>query len=148
MHGSCLCGRVRFEVLEPFAVIGLCHCTNCKKVSGAGAITGGMVRTAAIRITDGADALRAYRPVEGLPKAFCGECGSNLFGGGWPDGEYSAIRLTAIDSRFNGGPQLHKYVQSLAPWETIPDDGLPRFERNPDADATAAILAGLPFAES
>jgi hypothetical protein len=95
-------------------------------------MTGGMVRTDSIRIIGGADVLRTYRPAEGNPKTFCGECGSNLFGGGWPDGEYSAVRLTAIDSGLEGGPKLHKYVQSLAHWEILPQDGLPRFKRNPD----------------
>ena len=132
MHGSCLCGRVKFDVTEDFELMAFCHCTNCKKLSGAAAMTGGMVRTNAIQINSGVDALRTYRPVEGNPKTFCAECGANLFGGGWPDAEYSAVRLTAIDSLFAGRPQLHKYVRSAAHWETIPDDGLPRFEQNPD----------------
>jgi hypothetical protein len=128
LRGSCLCGTVTFDVMAEFEAMAFCHCKNCKKLS----MTGGVVRTEAIQITAGADQLRTYRPVEGNPKTFCGECGANLFGGGWPDSEYSAIRLTAIDSAFDGGPQLHKYVQSLAPWETLPDDGLPRFDQNPD----------------
>jgi hypothetical protein len=121
---------VTFDVSAGFEVTAFCHCTNCKKLSGGGSMTGGFVHTDAIEITAGADRLRTYRPREGNPKTFCVECGSNLFGGGWPEGEYSTVRLTAIDSVFEGGPQAHQYVQSLASWEMLPEDGLPRFDQN------------------
>ena len=34
-RGSCLCGKVTFEIVgEPF-IRGMCHCINCKRTSGA-----------------------------------------------------------------------------------------------------------------
>jgi hypothetical protein len=36
--------------------------------------------------------------------------------------------LSAIDSGFDGRPEAHTFVRSLAPWETLPEDGLPRYE--------------------
>jgi hypothetical protein len=38
------------------------------------------------------------------------------------------VRLSAIDSPFEGRPGAHIYVRSLASWETLPDDGLERFD--------------------
>jgi hypothetical protein len=55
-------------------------------------------------------------------------CGSNLFGGGWPDVELAPVRLTAIDSGFDGQPEAHTFVRSVAVWETLPEDGLPRHD--------------------
>jgi hypothetical protein len=55
-------------------------------------------------------------------------CGSNLFGGGWPESEQSSVRLSAIDTPFEGGPGSHLYVRSFPRWATLPDDGLERFE--------------------
>ncbi len=128
MTGTCLCGGVRFEVTEPFERVAQCHCTNCKKISGGIGTVSGKVRTDAIRILSGEELLRTYQPEEGTAKTFCGECGSNLFGGGWPASEYTSVRLSAIEPSYPDTPTAHIYVRSVAPWETLPDDGAERFE--------------------
>jgi len=74
------------------------------------------------------DLVRTYQPDEGSAKTFCSVCGSNLFGSGWPLAEVTSVRLSAIDTPFDERPEGHIYVRSLAPWETLPDDGLERFE--------------------
>ena len=126
--GSCLCGAVRFEVTEPFVARSYCHCTSCKKLSGGVGTASGRTRTAAIRVLQGEGVLRSYQPEEGTSKTFCSVCGSNLFGGGWPQFEYSSVRLSAIDTPIKERPEAHLYVRSLAAWETLPDDGLERFD--------------------
>lgn len=128
LQGSCLCGGVRFEVTEPFESVAHCHCTNCKKISGGTGTVNGRVRSAAIEILEGEELLRGFQPAEGTVKTFCGACGSNLFGGGWPQSERASVRLSAIDSPFDRKPEAHTFVRSVAPWETLPDDGAPRFE--------------------
>ena len=128
MLGSCLCGSVRFEVTEPFVYVGHCHCTNCKKISGGTGTVSGRVRSNAIRILAGAELLRTFQPAEGTAKTFCSVCGSNLFGGGWPASPYSSVRLSALDSPFDRGPEAHIFVRSVAAWETLPNDGAERYE--------------------
>jgi hypothetical protein len=124
--GSCLCGAVRFEVTEPFVTVSYCHCTNCKKLSGGTGTVNGRARTDAIRVLEGAELLRPFQPAEGTAKTFCSVCGSNLFGGGWPDSEFASVRLSAIDSPLEQKPEAHNYVRSLAAWEVLPDDDLER----------------------
>jgi hypothetical protein len=131
LRGSCQCGQVRFEVTEPFESVSACHCTTCKKISGGGGTVSGRCRTAAITILGGEELLRTYQPAEGLAKTFCLECGSNLFGGGWPTSEQASVRLSALDDRFDGKPEAHIFVRSVAPWETLPDDGVPRHQALP-----------------
>jgi len=128
LQGSCLCGGVRFEVTEPFEIVGACHCTSCKKLSGGGGTVSGRVPTEAIRILEGEDLVRSYQPDEGSAKTFCSVCGSNLFGAGWPTSPKTSVRLSAIDSPFDRKPEQHTYVRSVAAWETLPDDGAPRYE--------------------
>ena len=108
--------------------MAFCHCTTCKKISGGVGTANGRVRTSAIRVVEGLDLLRTYEPDEGTAKTFCSVCGSNLFGGGWPESEQASVRLSAIDTPFEGRPRSHIYIRSVAPWETVPDDGLARFE--------------------
>ena len=126
LSGSCLCGRVRFEVSEPFERVTQCHCTSCKKLSGGVGTVNGRARTEAIRIVSGRESLRTFQPSEGSAKTFCVECGSNLFGSGWPESEHTSVRLPALDEPYPEKPTLHVYVRSVAPWETLPDDGAER----------------------
>jgi hypothetical protein len=128
MRGACLCGGVRFEVTEPFSTVSYCHCTSCKKLSGGVGTVSGRARTSAIRVLAGEELLTTYQPSEGTAKTFCSVCGSNLFGGGWPESETASVRLTTLEESPTRGPDAHLYVRSVAPWETLPDDGAERFE--------------------
>ena len=128
MRGTCLCGGVRFEVTEPFERIAACHCESCKKLSGGGGTVSGRVRTEAIRLLAGADLVKSFQPEEGSAKTFCSECGSNLFGAGWPASENTSVRLSALEEPYEGRIESHIFVHSLAPRETLPDDGAERFE--------------------
>ena len=131
LRGSCLCGGVQFEVIEPFASIAQCHCTNCKKISGGVGTVNGRVPTAAIRVVEGEDLLTTFQPAEGTAKTFCSVCGSNLLGGGWPEAENASVRLSTLDAPFEDKPQEHIFVRSVAPWETLPDDGVARYDVRP-----------------
>lgn len=131
MHRSCLCGGVRFEVTEQFDIVVHRHCTNCKKLSGGGSTTMGRVATGAIRIVHGTDLLRTYQPDEGSAKTFCSVSGSNLFGARRPATPFAAVRLTALSSGLGQMPGVHIIVRSVAPWEILPEDGVPRFDARP-----------------
>ncbi len=128
LQGVCLCGGVRFEVTEPFERISACHCTSCKKISGGGGTVSGRARTDAIRILAGEDLVRTFQPHEGLSKTFCSSCGTNLFGGGWPESEFTSVRLSALEEPYEGRIGSHIFVRSLAPWETLPEDGAERYD--------------------
>jgi len=128
LDGSCLCGGVRFEVREPFVKLSFCHCTTCKRISGGVGTANGRAPSEWIEVIQGRDLLTTYQPSEGSSKTFCSVCGSNLFGGGWPESEESSVRLSALDSELDEKPSGHTYVRSVAAWETLPDDGLPRYE--------------------
>jgi hypothetical protein len=128
MRGSCWCGGVRFEVSEPFITLSFCHCTSCKRISGGVGTANGRARTEWIDVQRGRELLTTYQPDEGTAKTFCSHCGSNLFGGGWPDSEHTSVRLSAIDEGLEQRPEAHIFVRSVAAWETLPDDDLPRYD--------------------
>jgi hypothetical protein len=128
MKGSCWCGGVAFEVAQPFVTASFCHCASCKRISGGVGTANGRARTEWIEVTKGRELLTTYQPDEGSAKTFCSRCGSNLFGGGWPDSEHTSVRLSAIDEGLEQRPEAHIFVRSLAPWETLPEDGLPRYD--------------------
>ena len=132
LMGGCLCGGVRFEVDEPLVSASYCHCTRCQRRTGTASSAQGRAAPGSVRVTQGAELVVAYEPEGGFPKAFCSRCGSALWSLDPTDGEISGIRLGAFDRDPGIRPGHRQFVAYAAPWEPIPDDGLPRFpERRP-----------------
>jgi hypothetical protein len=50
------------------------------------------------------------------------------YGGDWPDGDEVSIRLGSLDDDPGIRSQFHTFAGSRAPWDELPDDGLPRYE--------------------
>jgi hypothetical protein len=128
LHGACLCGGVRYEVDAAPEILRVCHCTSCKQLSGGAGTVNFAVAPSAIRILEGADLLQSFTPEGGSAKTFCRSCGTNLFGGGWPDSERASVRVPNIEEPLDAEVGAHLFVRSLARWESLPDDGAERFE--------------------
>lgn len=131
VRGSCLCGGVRFEITAPFRRANYCHCSRCRKHSGSSAMAQGRVPREGFRLLAGEDLVQVFRPDGGMVKAFCRACGSSLFGGTWPEGPEVSVRLGTLDDDPGIRPQYRSFVGSKAAWDSLPDDGLPRFEGRP-----------------
>jgi hypothetical protein len=127
LQGGCLCGAVRYEVSAPALSAGYCHCTHCQRRTGTGSSANCRVPRAGFRLLSGREQIRAYQPPTGIPKLFCGECGSALFSGDPFSDEQVAIRLGTLDADPGIRPQYRQFVDSAVPWEPIPDDGLARY---------------------
>ena len=134
LHGSCLCGGVRFVVTAPFLWSAHCHCSRCQKHSGTFGGTHGRVPRAGFELLSGEELICVYRPDDGRVKAFCSVCGSSLFGNEWPEGDEISIRFGVLEGDPGIRPEFHLHVASRAPWETLPDDGLPRYDDTYSAD--------------
>jgi hypothetical protein len=129
LTGGCLCGAVRFEISEPLAGAGYCHCTRCQRRTGAAVSAQGYPVPGSFRWVAGEEHVRFWDPPDdGWAKGFCGICGSHL--GARPQGESAprSIRLGAFDGDPGVRPSTRQYVAYAALWEPIPDDGLPRFD--------------------
>ena len=127
LTGGCLCGAVRFEIDAPFVSAGYCHCTRCQRRTGTAASASARVAPGSFRLLSGEESLGAFRPEDGFAKVFCRACGSALWSEDPADPETKGIRLGAVDGDPGIRPSSRAYVDSAAPWEPIPDDGLPRF---------------------
>jgi hypothetical protein len=127
LGGGCMCGGVRFEVTAPLQFAGYCHCTRCQRRTGTAAAVSARIAPGSLRILKGGELIRIYRPPDGFEKVFCSECGSALWSRHRDDPEILSVRLGAFDEDPGIRPSYHQFVAYAAPWEPIPDDGLPRF---------------------
>ena len=74
--GGCHCGAVRYEMTEEVAHHALCHCTDCRKASGAPAVAWAMAAADQVTITGKP---LTYASSEHGRRLFCGACGTSLF---------------------------------------------------------------------
>lgn len=76
--GSCLCGKVRFAVAGPVERFRLCHCSRCRKATGAAHGAFVFVPPEGFRWVAGEELVKEFKlpTAEFFARAFCVECGS------------------------------------------------------------------------
>ena len=90
--GSCNCGAIRIEARGQPLRIGLCHCTTCRKESGAPFTANAIWRVNDVTIQGHTASWKDWTDA----RHFCPSCGSALFGVSDGTGEIE-IRLGAFD---------------------------------------------------
>jgi hypothetical protein len=129
LRGSCLCGLVAYQVPDSFEYAFYCHCSNCRRATGAAAKPFAAIRSDRLVVVRGGDQIMRYGGGGANHDAHCGRCGSLLYSL-VRDGTYLHVTLgTLIDSP-SIRPTAHIFAGSKAPWDVI-CDGLPQFEEFP-----------------
>jgi hypothetical protein len=116
--GSCHCGAIAYEADVDPANVGICHCTDCQKLTGS-----------AYRVSVGAarDALHLLRGVPAVyvktadsgarrAQAFCGHCGSPLFTYDAERPQQYGLRVGCIDQRAQLAPRRQIWCRSALTW--------------------------------
>jgi len=125
VHGSCLCGGVRFEA-DDIAIMTHCHCSMCRKALGAAFGTFAHTEHDKFRYVEGEDRIARYESSAGNQRGFCRTCGSSV---PVQDRTRPSVPIPAgtLDDDPGVRPVLHIFTGSKAPWWSI-DDELPQFE--------------------
>jgi len=125
--GSCLCGKVRFEITGEIQSIIYCHCSQCRKAQGSAFATNGNVATEDFNFLSGVNELTGYESSPGQTKYFCKHCGSPIISKNESNPDNVRVRLGTIESDIIERPVAHIFITSKANWEDIQGD-LPQFE--------------------
>ena len=125
LSGKCLCGTVRYEVADQFLYSLNCHCSNCRRTTGAAFKPFAGIERGKLTITGGADRLLIYGE-QSAHDAHCGKCGSLLYSL-VREAEFVHVTLGTLVDSPSIRPSAHIFVGSKAPWHTITDD-LPQHE--------------------
>jgi len=126
--GGCLCGAVRYEVTGDPIRAQICHCNDCRRVTGAEFATNVFVNTADLKITKGKTQEFRHTAASGNErvKEFCETCGSQLFSWGPKRPEVRSIKVGSIDDASFVKPWAHVWVSRALPCTSL-EDGLPQF---------------------
>jgi len=121
VKGSCLCGGIQYEVNGVFGSVVHCHCSMCRKATGAAFRTRAAVPTASFRWLAGESLLSKYESSPGETRTFCRVCGATLptFFRDHPD--QIGLPLGTLDDDPGVRPSAHVFVDSKAPWFEIAD---------------------------
>ena len=144
VHGSCLCGAVRWEAEGPFQFMSHCHCGRCRKAHGAAFATYVMSPARGFRL-HGGEHVRTYRTSPTLARPFCARCGSVVADGAEWQGLVQ-MPAGALDDDPGERPVAHILVASKAPWWDIHDD-VTRFDGYPPG-LDLPVLDDLPPADA
>ncbi len=126
--GGCHCGAIRFEVQGEPQHSALCHCSDCRKASGAHMVGWALFENDAVTISG--EPVR-YQSSQYGERQFCGTCGTSLFYLNQTifPGKID-IQTATFDDQALFPPQAHIQLAEAAPWMAQVDE-LPKFDRFP-----------------
>lgn len=130
LSGGCLCGALRYEISATPVVTCHCHCSLCRRASGAPYATWTTVPLSGFRWTRGAPA--SFRSSARAQRDFCSACGTQITFrlNAQTDGGTATLDVTSatLDDPAQVSPTAHIWLSARVAWDTLPEDGLERFE--------------------
>jgi len=128
IKGSCCCGAIEFELSEKPSMMGMCHCTRCRKV-GASALV--FVKSESYQIIRGRDKISTFKaqaPYK-YDRCFCSVCGSAL-GELFSTDKSFPITANCIDEDIDLENKFHEFVSEKPCWLKI-GDSAKQFDEHP-----------------
>ena len=141
MKGSCLCGKVSFELSGDLPPIYQCHCSLCRKVSGSASNSALVVSVDDFTWISGQHHIRSFSTSSGFKSEFCQSCGSpapNVSS----DGQSYWVPAGLLSESVQTEVLAHVYVNSRASWDTgFTTDRVAKFETMPSEKEWLEICA-------
>lgn len=132
LGGSCLCGAVQFEINGEVQRFYHCHCSRCRKLTGAGYASNILVTPeSSLTWLSGEERLQRYKvpEAERFYNCFCSRCGSPM-PRVVPALDGVLIPAGSLNDEPPLQPQARIFWDSRAAWSCLVDD-LPTFAEYP-----------------
>ena len=107
--GQCLCGTVAYEA-EISGAFSACHCKMCQRWA-SGLFMG--VHTDGFKLTQGEKSFTRFKSSDWAERAFCSECGSNIYYHAVDYG-HPSVSLGSLDDT-SGLSRTNEYYTDLEP---------------------------------
>ena len=114
-EGACYCGRVRLRFEEPVLAFVNCHCSQCRRLSGA-AMTSWYCPSRAGFRTEGHSSLTAYVQTEHVTRYFCRHCGTPMFADDARRPDMVGIPAGVVRSPITAHPVQSFFEGDAVPW--------------------------------
>ena len=130
--GGCLCGAVRYRIEGDPRVVSHCHCSLCRRVSGAPFVTWLTVRKDRMTVTGD---LVWYASSDWGARGFCPTCGTHVLGRSDHYERHWDVTAGSLDTPDRVSPQRHVFAGDKVVWIDV-SDALPAHV----GDATSPVL--------
>jgi hypothetical protein len=121
LAGACLCGAVRYVVENQFRYALNCHCSKCRRATGAAFKPFAGIERSKLRVTAGTEHLLVFGEESSAHDVRCAKCGSFLYSI-VREGTFAHVTLGTLTGNPSIRPTAHIFVGSKAPWFAITDD--------------------------
>ena len=135
-EGGCLCGAVRYRATAAPLRAVICHCSMCRKHSGAPALAFVHFHIDSFKWVKGNPT--RYRSSKYAERGFCSICGSTLTMHEEVLRDRIQVALGSLDEPQRVHPDDHVWTQDQLPWFEI-KDALRRFRQSSSAVPTRAV---------
>ena len=117
--GQCMCGAIRYEV-EVKGHFNICYCKMCQRWA-SGSFMG--VPTTAFKVIAGTEHMKVVRTSDWADRAFCRECGSNIY---YHARDYGtpAVTLGSLDDSSGLSPTRQYYIDKKPEGFSIAEETL------------------------
>ena len=140
MNGKCLCGAVEFKITGDLLNLYQCHCSLCRKQSGAASNAATLVHENNFSWLCGEDKITRYKMEDGFTSHFCSLCGSPV-PNPLRDTDKVWIPAGSLPGDIESQIAVHIYTDSKASWEKILNDGR-QYSEMPDFQTLYNLLHG------
>jgi len=119
VSGSCLCGKVNFEIAELIRDVVMCHCQQCRKQTGH-LVAATRINNDSIEI-NGEEHLTWFAASSDAKRGFCKHCGSLLF---WrrTSSETTAVMAGSLEAPTGLETISHIFTEFKGDYYEITDD--------------------------
>jgi hypothetical protein len=136
--GGCFCGYIRYQIVGKPIEITHCHCTICRRVSGAPFITWVTFASADFSFAAGNIPSR-FNSSCTAERTFCNRCGTALTFAETERSQLLDVTVGSMDHPNEFVPEEHIWVSSRLRWLHI-NDGLPEYPQN-NRDVLSTLTA-------
>jgi hypothetical protein len=123
--GSCLCGQVRWTLSARPLAVNACHCTDCKKTTGA---TNVVMLIAKSEDFSSSGETHAYRKRADSGRELdiqrCAKCGTRMFHHNLASNALVFIAAGTLDDPSWAIPTSHIWVEKISPGVAMEEDAI------------------------
>jgi hypothetical protein len=120
LKGGCFCGAIRYEARGVPSLETNCHCSICRRTSGAPFVAWFTVPTNQFHFVAG-NPTRFKSSVHGT-RGFCGQCGTPLTFQSARHADAIDVTTCSLDNPEAFPPKDHTNASAKLPWVQLSDD--------------------------
>lgn len=131
ISGQCSCGELAYHHPAPAVQIVACHCSLCRRMTGAPLSSYVVVKAADLVLTQGQDFLKSYAVTSRTQRYFCTDCGTPLYNSNQVTyAGLTMLYLGTVNQHESLTPTMDIYCESNLSWLSTADSSR-HFEQTP-----------------